>query len=1442
VNIDHSPDDEPDDESAQVRQVTGGGGPVDARHALSVQIGQDNVQINYIYKNPTLTDGVAPPPLVSVSGKVDSPYRGLSAFEEDDAPFFFGRDAAATEVLKRMSACTSGTGMLVVSGASGAGKSSLLRAGVLPRVRGAGLPAAPDAMSWPRVLLTPGPSPLGTLAVQVSRLAGADAAEIRRGLAADPGGFALTARQATSGHPGSGQSAGRRLLLVVDQFEQVFTQCPAEEERQAFIAALHAAATGHGPGQAPAALVVLAVRADFEARCANYPQLADAVQARYLLTPMTERQLRMAITEPARMTGSAVNADLVDVLLGEMSRRQPASSPVTTGPGLPTGAGLLPLLSHALDQAWRTRSGDTLSAADYDRVGGIEAAVASSAQRAFDRLTRPQQAIARQVFIRLTATTVDGVDTASRAYRSEFAEGRDEAGTRDVEAVLEAFAAERLLILGAGTVEISHEILLTAWPLLRDTWLAETHADRIVRTRLGVAAAEWERNGQDPSYLYRGSVLEAATVAIARSSAQPSRHAPLSKTDRDFVTASQRALMASQRAARRRVRTRRRAIAVLLALVVGLTAATIVAVRATRTANLQRDTAMSQQLASQVTGLERSDPNLARQISIAAYQTAQTPAAASSLFASQSLPGSISAPGVTGTAFGDDGQVLALIAGQRVRLWSMARHAFMATLPPGTLANCVAFSAADSGSLLAVGDGNGAVELWDVASPQHPVRLAATAATGGPVEQVTFSPDGRLLGSAGWDHTARLWGVTGSGRLESLAAVPAGGSVASSVALGRGDRLLVTGDWDHTVRLWDIADPRDPVSVAQIGGDQVVRSVALDPAGRVLAIGGDGSGASRPNVYLFSVAEPGDPQQLAGLQANGISIGALTFSPAEPALLAVGVGGGGQAYAWDVSNPSSPYIKPSSLTGGLSLALSPGGNLMATVGQSGNEVLLWNAVDSADPAAWAAIPTDTFDIPGQGDMDPDGRILAVTTGVSTQLWDIASAPHPALRAVLPGLVSTVALASAGRRVLLATGGNGWVTVWDVTTASHPEQLARVSVSRPGDAEENVEVALSPDGGTLAALEANETIQLWSLRDPGGLTALSELPSAPAGLLSFAPGGKAILDSASGSLTSAGPPGAALWDLRAPQRPVRVDGLPPLVSNSVAAALSPAAPMLATSDPSGIVRLWNVANLRHPALLATLSGNSAPQGELKFSPDGSVLVGHDSQHTVHEWDTSSPYATTIVGTTADNAWLSGISLPATPAGGRLLEVDSANGTDLLDLDPSAAVRRLCAGTGDLITAAQWGRYIPGLAYRNPCGTGGPRTAAPTSGGQVTAPPSAPPSFAAFAGSWYIHDGQLLISPSGHFSISVRTFRTCGQDPPPCDNMNSTSGLAGNGDRASGQLTSVSGAVASGDVTWTSDEVDTPKGRIDFTLNPQSDILTADGQNYCGQYAPGAACGA
>jgi len=246
----------------------------------------------------------------------------------------------------------------------------------------------------------PTAAPLDALAKQVAPKARTTSAEILRNLRDDPARFASTARQVALAAPdgpapatGNAESRSRRLVIVVDQFEQLFTQCHDRRQRRGFITALHAAATGRHADLEPGALVVLVVRADFEAQCADYPELKEAVQDRYLLTSMTERQLRLAITEPAKRLEASVDNELVERLLDEMCR--PAATSFSGGARRPavSGVGALPLLSHALNQTWGERTGQTLTLADYERTGGVDGAVEKSAREAHDSLSPSQQSV-----------------------------------------------------------------------------------------------------------------------------------------------------------------------------------------------------------------------------------------------------------------------------------------------------------------------------------------------------------------------------------------------------------------------------------------------------------------------------------------------------------------------------------------------------------------------------------------------------------------------------------------------------------------------------------------------------------------------------------------------------------------------------------------------------------------------------------------------------------------------------------------------------------------------------------------------------------------------------------------------------------------------------------------------------------------------------------------
>ncbi|MEU9803724.1 XRE family transcriptional regulator [Streptomyces sp. NPDC051000] len=788
----------------------------------------------------------------------EPPYVGLAAFRAEDAELFFGRERLVEDLLATLARHR----VLALVGASGAGKSSLLRAGLLPRLRA-------DAPHRAVRVLTPGPDPTRTLARVLTGREGADAEE---------------------------------LVLIVDQFEEVFTVCADPEERARFIGTLDEAA--RRPDSR--CRVVLCLRADFYAHCTRHTELVDVLRdAQVLVGPMSAAELRRAVVEPARRAGLTVEGALQATLVAHAHGR----------------VGVLPLLSHALLETWRRRRGAALTLDGFRAAGGFEGALAQSAEALYASLTGRQQHLARQVFVHLIALGEGTEDTKRPVAREELDQDAD------TDAVLASAARLRLLTLGQGRVELTHEALIRAWPRLRG-WLTEDRELLRRHRQLTDAARAWQSVGRDP-----GSLLRGTRLALVRDLLDTPGPAGLSAAEREFLDASAAAEAAAGDSARRRTRRLRILVASLGALVVVAAVATGNAVRAEEEVTRQRNDAVAQNLAETAGGLINTEPGLAVQLGLTAYRLSPTTRTRDSLLSTLMTSFPAHAKEVVALAYRPDGRQLATASGDRTaRLWTVRgtdRPVAVATLG-GHRDALRAVAYRPDGRILATASADGNVRLWDVAEPAHPTLAAEPVVRGADVRALAYSPDGRTLATTGPGGDVRLWDVADPARPTESALLTGHRDALRAVAFSPDGRTLATASEDRTVRLTDIADRAHPAPLATVGGhDTAVFSVAFSPDGRTLATASGG----HTSVRLWNVTQPRRPALLATLRGHTDVVGAVVFGPDGRTLATAG--DDRTVRVWDVARPAHPALS-TTLTGHVtavgSVAFSPDGSVLASGG------------------------------------------------------------------------------------------------------------------------------------------------------------------------------------------------------------------------------------------------------------------------------------------------------------------------------------------------------------------------------------------------------------------------------------------------------------------------------------------------------------------------------
>jgi hypothetical protein len=681
------------------------------------------------------------------------PYLGLETFQEKDAALFFGRAALTQWLGERLR----DRRFLAVIGPSGSGKSSVVRAGLIPALRQGALPGS---RTWPIVLMTPTERLLEELAVRLAlRTEPARRAQRMRQLHDDLRADARTLHTEARMELAE-QGASTRLCLVVDQFEELFTLCRDEQERRPFLDNLLYAAT-LSQGQTG---VVIVMRADFYGRAAAYAQLADCMSENQVtVTPMDAHELTEAIALPARKVSLSFEAGLVETLRDEVL-------------GQP---GALPLLEHALRELWERRQGRQLTVAAYRDIGGVAGAIARRADAEFDTLTPAQQAVARRILLRLVQLGEGTEDTRRRARLSELLTDNEQGAV--IGTVVQQFVAARLLTTGRDAtsaeeqLDVAHEALIRGWPRLR-SWLDEDRSALRTQRRLAERAEEWRRLGRDPGGLLRGAQLEEAE-AWAQAYGES-----INAIEREFLEASiglreweavERQRAAEEREAqrqreleaqRRHAEEQSRAASRLRRLAVILTVAVIAAIIAVFVAGNRMQVAKEQRQEAEEQGRRAEDE---RQKAVDLRKIADR--------RSQEA---------------------------RVRQLAAQSTAYLQQPRPPQLSLLLAVEAV---SARRTEEG-----ILPIAAAEEALRAALAFLHGKPLREghkgtvsaVAFSSDGRWLASGSWDQTVRLWDM--HNRTAEPVVLRGHEKEVRSVAFSSDGRWLASGSTDRTVRLWDM--------------------------------------------------------------------------------------------------------------------------------------------------------------------------------------------------------------------------------------------------------------------------------------------------------------------------------------------------------------------------------------------------------------------------------------------------------------------------------------------------------------------------------------------------------------------------------------------------------------------------------------------------------------
>jgi WD40 repeat protein len=1085
------------------------------------------------------------------------PYRGLFHFGPGDAEYFFGRESFVEELVR----ATQTRNFIPLLGASGSGKSSVVLAGLVPKLQKAG--------HWQFTHFRPGADPFHALALALVPLYVNNLDETERiRQARNLAGYFRTGEvlladvfaQIQQNFPTD------RVLLIADQFEELYTLCTDETTRRNFLDRL-LASIGAPDDRIPFAPVLVAtMRADFLGNALSYRPFADVLQnADLKLGPMNRAELTEAIEQPAQKLEVTFEAGLVDRILGDVDAEP----------------GILPLLEFALTELWQRRSGKQLTHAAYEAIGEVQGALGRHANQEYAKFKdEADRERVRRIFIQLVRPGEGAEDTRRIATKAELGEQNW--------SLVKQLADARLVVTSRNgadleTVEVVHEALIRNWGELRG-WMDTDRVFRAWQERLRGAMRQWQETQQDEGSLLRGAALVEAEEQLRQ---RPEELV----AESGFIERSlqERELIQQAETARRK-----REIIISRGIIGGSLAAVAIssglgwmAWKQTRQAELNLSDVL---IASALSLIEKGKYLDAFVPAIRAgkilqnqqvYNLSEMKALQEALnnrSERNRLEGHQSV--VLSVSFSSDGKTLATGSGDKtIKLWNVATGKEIHTLQ-GHKKSVFSVSFSPDGETLATGSGDKTIKLWNVATGKEIRTLQGHQSV---VLSVSFSPDGETLATGSSDKTIKLWNVAAGKEIRIFQGHK--GSV-SSVSFSPDGKTLTTSSGDKTIKLWNVATGKEIRTLQEHKGS--VNSVSFSPDGKTLATGGG------KTIKLWNVATG---KEIRTLQGHKRYVSSVSFSPDGKTLA---TGGFKAIKLWNLSTGKEIRTLQGHENSANSVNFSPDGKTLATGG--GKTITLWNPDTSKEIRTLQGLQNSVHHV----SFSPDGKTLAIGSGGKTiKLWNLSTGKEIRTLKGLQNSVHHVSFSPDGKT--LATLSDNTISLWNLSTGKEIRILQ-------GHKEYVSSVSFSPDGKTLAIGSYDKTIKLWNLSTGKEIRTLQGHQSVVESV-SFSPDGKTLA-------TGSGDKTIKLWNLSTGEEIRTLQGHKGYVSR---VSFSPDGKTLATGSYNlatfiGTIKLWNLSTGEE---IRTLQGS-----EVSFSPDGKTLATGNynnlltSSGTIKLWNLST----------------------------------------------------------------------------------------------------------------------------------------------------------------------------------------------------------------------------